>query len=363
MRPLRHLLACVVGTVALAVGGRAQAAAPEPPRWEAENPLRPLPSAPLGARDDFESLPFRVTPEKVRLGRWLFFDERLSADGSVSCASCHRPEHAFSEPTATSTGIRGQVGARKAPPILNAAWSVEPAYFWDGRARTLSEQAKGPLVNPIEMGSTHAKVVATVQGIAGYRRAFRQAYGDARVDIDRVAEAIAAYEATLLSGDSAFDRYEAGDDGALSPLAQQGRELFFGRAKCATCHLGYNFTDSRFHNIGVGWRAPAEGRPAAEGFADAGRSAVTKAQKDLGAFKTPTLRDLSRRGPYMHDGSMKTLREVVQYYRRGGERNPWLAEEMKPVELSSDDEDAMVAFLEALDGRGFADEAPRSFPK
>lgn len=365
MRALSRLLPCLVAAFAVAAAQPARAKAPEPagPRWEVETPLRPLPEAPLGASADFGSLPFRVTPETVRLGRWLFFDRRLSVDGTVSCASCHRPENAFSEPTPTSTGIRGQVGSRKAPPILNAAWPANPSYFWDGRAGSLVEQAKGPLLNPIEMGNTHTRVVATVRSIPGYRRAFRQAYGDGRIDIERVAEAIAAYEATLLSGDSAFDRWDAGDEQALSPLALRGRDLFFGQARCAACHLGYNFTDGRFHNIGVGWHAPAEGRQAAEGFADPGRSAVTKAAQDLGAFKTPTLRDLARRAPYMHDGSMKTLREVVEYYRRGGEQNPWLAAEMKQVEFSCNDVDALVAFLESLDGKGHEDAAPRSFPE
>jgi cytochrome c peroxidase len=333
-----------------------------PAAWEVETPLRALPAPPRGMNPHWETLPFRLTPEKVRLGRWLFFDRRLSADATVSCATCHRPEHAFSEPTATSTGIRGQLGARKAPPILNLAWPMYTAFFWDGRASTLVEQAKGPIVNPVEMGNTHARATATIGAIAGYRRAFAEAFGDRRVDPDRIAEAIAAYEATRLSGDAAFDRYRAGDDGALSPLARTGHDLFFGRAGCITCHLGTTFSDGRFHNIGVGWREPPPGRPAREGVRDPGRAAVSGRPEDLGAFKTPTLRELTKRAPYMHDGSLGTLRDVVRYYRRHGGDNPWLAPEMERVAVTEGDEDALVAFLESLDGTGYEDAGPAHFP-
>jgi cytochrome c peroxidase len=334
--------------------------APRP--WELESPLRPLPSVPRGVNAHWESLSFRLTPAKVRLGRWLFFDRRLSADATVSCATCHRPEHAFSEPSATSTGIHGQVGARKAPPILNIAWPMYTSFFWDGRASTLVEQAKGPIANPIEMGNTHERAVATVMRITGYRRAFTEAFGDGRVDIDRIAEAIAAYEATRLSGNAPYDRYQAGEVEALSPLARTGRELFFGRAGCVACHLGTSFSDGRFHNIGVGWREPPEGRVAEEGFRDPGRAAVTGRPEDLGAFKTPTLRDLTKRSPYMHDGSLGTLREVVQYYARRGRANPWLAPEMHGVLVAEGDVEALVAFLESLEGTGYEDAGPTLFP-
>jgi len=333
---------------------------PHAPTWEASSPLRPLPEAPLGVEADWKKV--GVTPEKVRLGRWLFFDARLSADGTISCASCHRPEHAFSEPTAVSTGIRGQQGTRKAPPIVNAAWPVYPAFFWDGRARSLAEQAKGPIENPVEMGNTQAGAVRTIAAIAGYRRAFREAFGDERVDIDRIADAIAAYEATRLSGGSAWDRYEAGDESALSPLARQGRDLFFGEARCNACHLGPNLSDARMHNIGIGyeWRPGLEPRDA---FADRGRAGVTKAERDLGAFKTPGLRDVSKHAPYMHDGSIATLEEVVFYYVTGGNRNPWMAPEMDEIRLMGFQVRAVVAFLRALDGEGEAESAPAAFPR
>ena len=331
--------------------------------WEAESPVRPLPAAPLGLKVSFAHVRgLTITPEKVRLGRWLFFDPRLSKDGTVSCASCHRPEHGFSEPTARSRGVGGQEGSRKAPPILNAAFSILEAYFWDGRAGSLAEQAKGPMVNPIEMGNSHAEVVRTVNAIPGYRRAFRAAYGDGRLDIDRVADAIAAYEATRLSGDSRYDRFEAGDANALTDLEREGRAVFFGRGRCDTCHPGPHFTDSGFHNVGIGWKAPAPGRPDRQGLADPGRFAVTGKEKDLGSFKSPTLRDVTKRAPYMHDGSAQTLRDAVRAYQFPQE-NPWLDPLMREVDINCHDVDALVAFLGALEGTGYEDAPPSHLPQ
>jgi cytochrome c peroxidase len=207
-------------------------------------------------------------------------------------------------------------------------------------------------------------VVLTVSRIHGYAPYFRDAFGDPRIDIDRVGEAIAAYEATRLSGGSRYDRFAAGDETAVSPEARRGMELFFGRAQCAQCHLGPAFSDAQFHNLGVGWRRPETAvEPLIEGFADKGRYEVTRDEKDVGAFKTPTLRDCSKRAPYMHDGSMPTLEEAVLHYWRGGFSNPWLSERMTPVPMSRDDLVALVAFLRALDGEGYADVAPRSFPQ
>lgn len=363
MRHLVLLLAAATAIACRAPGARPAATAPaSPPPWEADNPVRPLPAPPLGSGADFSLVPW-VTPEKVRLGRWLFYDARLSADGTVSCATCHRPGSAFSERTAVSTGIRGQLGRRKAQPILNAAFPVYPVWFWDGRATTLAEQAKGPIENPVEMGNTHARVVETLSGLGGYAPYFRQAFGDARIDVARVSEAIAAYEATRLSGNSRYDRYDAGDAAALTPEEVRGKELFFGRAQCSQCHLGPNLSDGQFHNLGIGWRPPPDGAPPLDGFADKGRYEVTKDPKDVGAFKTPTLRDVSKHAPYMHDGSIEDLWDSVLHYWRGGFRNPWLSERITPVPLSRADVAALVAFLEALDGEGYADVAPRTFPR
>jgi len=342
---------------------RTAATPPAVPEWEAENPVRPLPPSPLGVAAEIADIVPRVTPEKVRLGRWLFYDPRLSADGTISCASCHEPSAGFSERHPVSTGVGGKKGTRKAPPVLNAAFPIYPVWFWDGRASSLAEQAKGPMENPVEMGMTHAGVESAVRAIPGYRRYFAEAFGDERIDVERVAEAIAAYEATRMSGNSAYDRWDAGDPGALDEKQKQGFRLFFGKAACNQCHLGPNLTDSRFHNLGVGWRTPAPGADPASGFADPGRAKVTGKASDTGAFKTPTLRDVSRRPPYMHDGSVATLREAVLVYDRGGIPNPWLSPDVKPLHLSSDQVDALVAFLEALDGEGFQDVAPRSFPR
>lgn len=333
-----------------------------PPPWEAANPVRPLPPVPLGSPADFSLVPW-VTPEKVRLGRWLFYDPRLSADGTVSCATCHRPEHAFSEPVPVSTGIHGARGRRKSPPIVNVAFPVYPVWFWDGRATSLADQAKGPIENPVEMGSTMARAAETVAGIAGYARYFGEAFGDARVTAERVTEALAAYEATRLSGNSRFDRYDAGDAGALTEEEVRGKELFFGRAECAQCHLGPGFSDAKFHNLGVGWRQPDDAvSDPMSGFADKGRYEATGDLADVGAFKTPTLRDVSRHAPYMHDGSIPDLWDAVLHYWRGGIPNPWLSERVRPVRLGRSDVAALVAFLEALDGEGYADVAPAAFP-
>ena len=338
------------------------ACTPRPPAWEVANPVRPLPAPPLGSPVDLARLPIEVSPEKVRLGRWLFYDARLSDDGAISCGTRHQPRFGFSEPEPVSTGVRGQKGHRRAPPILNAAYTVYPVYFWDGRASTLIAQARGPMENPVEMGMTHDRIALTVRGIASYRHYFREVFGDDRIDIDRVAEAIAAYEATRLSGNSPFDRFDAGDERALDTAERAGRDLFFGKAACNQCHLGPNFTDTRFHNLGVGWRDPPTGADPRTGFADAGRYAVTREEKDRGAFKTPTLREVARRPPYMHDGSVPTLREVVRLYDRGGIANPWLSPEVKPLHLSPSEIDALVAFMEALSGEGFQDAPPSDFP-
>jgi len=366
-RALRRGLARTLLLLALA-GCRSTSPAAPPPApaapdaaLEAANPLRPLPEPPLGSPADFAAVPW-VTPQKVRLGRSLFFDVRLSVDETVSCASCHQPSLGYSEPTAHSTGIRGQRGTRKAPPILNAAFPVYPSFFWDGRAASLAEQAKGPIANPIEMGHTLDGAAAAIRAVAGYRPWFREAFGDDRVDIERIAEALAAYEATRLSGNSRADRFDAGEATALTPAEQRGRVLFFGRGACATCHLGPNLTDGRFHNVGVGWLEPPPGTPPERAFHDLGRAAVSHDSRDTGAFKTPTLRDCTRRAPYMHDGSVATVREAVDLYRTNGHANPWRSEKLRAGPLSEADVDDLTAFLGALEGEGFDDAPPRRFP-
>jgi cytochrome c peroxidase len=327
--------------------------------WDAENPVRPLPKPPLGVDHRFADLDEPPTPERVRLGRWLFFDKRLSGDDTVSCATCHRPENAFSELTPNSSGIHGQHGARKAPSFVNEAWTIYPNFFWDGRAKSLEEQALGPIANPIEMGNTHDAMVASLGRIQGYAPYFKEAFGTPQITKERVAKAIADYERTRMSGNSAWDRWQRRrDDKAVNAQVKKGHELFFfGKAACNQCHLGPNFTDSQFHNLGVGYDA------ARVTFKDDGRYAISKEDADHGAFKTPTLRDVAKHAPYMHDGSEKTLRDVVEFYNRGGNKNPHLDAKIKPLNLTTEEVDALVAFLESLNGEGYQDTAPATFPQ
>lgn len=325
-------------------------------KLEQDNPIKPIPTSPLGITQQLSSLSTPPTPERVRLGRWLFYDKRLSKDSSISCATCHRPEHAFSEPTAVSTGIHGQKGARKAPTVINLAFNLFPHFFWDGRAASLEEQALGPIANPIEMGSSHQSMVGTLNKIKAYKPYFEEAFGTSKITKERVAHAIADYERTRLSGNSPFDRWQAGDKDAVSAQVQLGYQLYLGKGKCIQCHLGQNFTDSRFHNLGVGWN------PKTKKFKDVGRFEVSKKVADTGAFKTPSLRDLKTRAPYMHDGSVKDLMGVMVLYIKGGEKNPHLSPLVKPLQLTGDEVQALIAWMGALEGEGYADTAPKYFP-
>jgi cytochrome c peroxidase len=290
--------------------------------------------------------------DKAELGRLLFFDPRLSKDDSISCASCHSPEHAFTDGQPNSKGMGGQRGNRSAPTTLNRAYSL--AQFWDGRAASLEDQAKGPMANPIEMAHTHDGVVTKLNMIVGYRARFEKVFGSPEVNIDQVAQAIATFERTLLSGNSPYDRYKAGQKAALTPWQIRGLDVFVNKAKCDQCHEGINFTSNSYHNLGVGMDRPNP---------DPGRSEVTKDPRDLGAFKTPTLRDIARTAPYMHDGSIKTLEEVVEFYDKGGTPNPNLDQKMKPLKLTEQDKKDLVAFLKALNGESWqAVTVPKSFP-
>lgn len=316
-------------------------------------------AVPLRAADDFggSDYPYKLplglksapdvpsanplTDAKVALGKLLYFDKRISGDGTVSCATCHDPQRGWTDRSPVSTGIRGQKGGRSAPTVLNAAYME--VQFWDGRAKSLEEQAKGPVQNPIEMGSTHPETVKRIAAVKGYRPLFKAAFGDETVDIERVAQAIASFERTILTGNAPYDRYLAGYKTAMSASAVRGQALFNDstKANCAICHDGFNFSDSDFHNLGVGMKAKTP---------DLGRYEVTKAEKDKGAFKTPTLRNLADTAPYMHDGSEKTLREVVEFYNRGGEKNAWLDGRIHPLGLTAKEIDDVVAFLDALNG-------------
>jgi cytochrome c peroxidase len=308
-----------------------------------------------------------VTPEKVALGRKLYFDKRLSKDGSVSCATCHDPARGFSDGKKVSEGIGGQKGARNAPTVLNAVFNE--MQFWDGRAASLEEQAKGPMINPVEMGmSSHDEVVKAV-AIPDYQDEFRAVFGRAPT-IDDVASAIATFERTVVSGNSPFDRFRAGDSAAMSESAQRGWTLWNGKARCNTCHpfgdATPNFSDNKFHNIGVAAKgrdfaglarqAAAESDPAKlalhPDFSELGRFVASRQPKDIGAFKTPGMRDVALTAPYMHDGSEATLMDVVVFYDKGGEPNPYLDGGIVPLKLTEQEKKDLVAFMEALTGEG-----------
>jgi cytochrome c peroxidase len=292
--------------------------APRPPEYQDEETLPPL--------SDWSG-------ERALLGKRLFEERVLSRDKGVSCADCHQRDRAFTDGRKTALGIRGQTGTRNTPTIINRA--LGQTQFWDGRAGTLEEQALGPIANPAEMDLPVADAVARLAADPSYRAAFRATFGGDPT-AERLAQALAAYERTVYSVDAPFDRYLAGDAAALSPAAQRGLALFGRQARCGDCHAGPNFTDESFHCLGVSH--------------DPGRSAVTRDAKDLGSFKTPTLREIARTAPYMHDGSLATLAEVVEYYDKGGQPHPNLDEKMKPLGLTARDKADLVAFMEALTG-------------
>ena len=310
------------------------------------------PREPLGLQPITWPTDNLYSPAKAQLGRLLYFDKRLSADGTVACASCHDPKFAFTDGAAVSTGIKGQKGGRSAPTIINRAWSL--AQFWDGRASTLEAQALGPMENPIEMGSTHTAVVDQVRGIQGYRPLFTVAFGDEAITIDRVSKAITTFERTVMSGNSPYDRWKAGQRSAMPPPAVRGYHVFL-QAQCDACHEGANFTSNMYANIGIGID---KAEP------DLGRYEVTRDPADWGVFKTPTLREVEHTAPYMHDGSLKTLEEVVDYYDKGGTPNRNLDPHIKPRHLTGRQKADLVAFLKALSGSGWQNiVAPASFPR
>lgn len=278
------------------------------------------------------------TDAKIELGKQLFFDPRLSANDTVSCATCHDPDTAWANHNPVDVGVFGRTGERNSGTILDAAYME--FQFWDGRATTLEEQALAPIHNPVEMGETLEHVVRKLNAIDGYRIQFREVFGS-DVTADGIAKALAAFERTVLSGPSPFDRYTAGDKQAMSAAAVRGLRVFNSKAGCRTCHKGPMLSDQGFHNVGVGMDRPSP---------DIGREAVTKDPKDRGRFKTPSLRNVALTWPYMHDGSLRTLADVVELYDRGGVPNPTLDVFVFPLDLSEQEQRDLVAFLEALTG-------------
>jgi cytochrome c peroxidase len=294
-----------------------------------------------------------LTAAKVALGKQLYFDKRLSKDLSVSCASCHDPAKGWSNGDTFATGVGGQRGGRSAPTIINTAYNS--FHFWDGRAGSLEEQALGPVANPIEMAMKLEDVEKRLNEVEGYREQFKEVFGTDQVTRDGIAKAIAAYERTILSGDAPYDRFKAGDQTALSEAAQRGMKIFFGKGQCSSCHVGHNFTDNAFHNVGVGMD---KAEP------DLGRFEQTKLEGDRGSFKTPTLREIDRTAPYMHDGSLATLEDVVEHYIKGGVDNPQLDEGIFKLNLSEQEKSDLVTFLEeGLSSETYPDHAAPELPE
>jgi cytochrome c peroxidase len=280
-----------------------------------------------------------LTAAKIELGRKLFFDARLSLDGTVACATCHNPSLGFTDGRARAIGIYGQEFNRGAPMLINRLFST--AQFWDGRAKSLEDHIRQPIENELEMRNTSANVERTLRASGEYRDEFQEVFGT-DVTMDGIAKAIASFERTLLSGNSPYDKFKAGDTTALSESARRGLKLFESdRVNCTKCHSGFNFTDEKFHNNGTGQDQP---KP------DWGRFEQTKIDSNKGAFKTPTLRDMSRTAPYMHDGSLRTLMDVINFYNKGGIPNPHLSRQMRPLNLTEEQRADLVEFLKALSG-------------
>ena len=303
-----------------------------------------------------------LTKGKYELGRQLYFDPRVSLDSTVSCATCHNPDKGWTDQMPVSAGIGGQTGGRSAPTVINTVYGK--SMFWDGRAPSLEGQAQGPIQNPIEMGrQDYKEIIERLRTIPGYRDQFQKVFGTT-VTLDGMAKAIATFErVAALSGNSAYDKYNGGDMKALSDSQKRGMILFglrksldddfqtdvvLQKAKCTICHVGSNFTDEQFHNLGIGWDAKT-GK-----FADLGRWVIEptgeKNDASIGAFKTPTVRDIEHTAPYMHDGSLTTLEQVVEHYDKGGHPNPSLDSEIKKLSLTAQEKTDVVAFMNALTG-------------
>jgi cytochrome c peroxidase len=322
-----------------------------------------------------------LTAAKIELGRKLFFDPRLSVDGTVSCATCHKPELAFTDGKAVAEGVLGRRGVRNSISLLNVMFNT--AQFWDGRVDTLEQQAIEPLTNPLEMGNaSHDDVILRLRNIAEYRSEFQSVFGS-EITTDNLALAISAYERTLVSGESPIDHFVAGDENAISESARRGFAIFRGRARCARCHSFSEqrpfFTDFAYHNTGVAANHPAFAKLARQAAAavetdrtkavidqlgkqdggqELGRILTSYQLFDLGSYRTPSLRNVALTAPYFHDGSAKTLAEVVKFYNAGGRTNINLEEELHSLMLTDNEQRDLVSFLESLTGKNAAANAP-----
>jgi cytochrome c peroxidase len=283
--------------------------------------------------------------EKFELGKKLFFDPILSGDNSMSCATCHLPELGWGDGLPKAIGFEKKILSKNTPTLLNSAFNK--FQFWDGRAKSLEEQAKGPIQSPVEMNQDAEQLIKELEGIEEYKNLFQNVFGPSGISFDNIAKSIATFERSLVSGTSDYDRYWLGDKNALSSKAQRGMQLFFGKAKCSICHIGPFFTDNQFHNLGV---ADVSNKN------NMGREAITNEVFHKRAFKTPSLRDLIVTGPYMHDGEIDTLEEVIEFYDIGGgvdeNKSPFIhAIGLKKIEKTN-----LVEFLKSLTSKKYESE-------
>ncbi len=282
-----------------------------------------------------------MTKAKVELGQMLYFDTRLSEDRTISCSTCHDPNYAYAEPRATSEGIGGKIGDRNSPSVINTAYFT--SMFWDGREPDLEHQAAGPVENPIEMGAEMPVVAKELNSLPEYKKRFQDVFG-APASQETITKAIAAFERTVLSGNSPYDKYMNGDKSALSDEAEAGMKLFKGKALCASCHIPPLFTGGGFYNAGVG---------ADKEEPDVGRMKVTGIAADKGAFRVPALREVENTAPYMHDGSIEKLEDAVKFMAGGGKSNPNLHplfNALKAQTFSDEEIQQLMAFLKSLSG-------------
>jgi cytochrome c peroxidase len=333
--PATSRILTAIGGVALVLAGCAQVASNDasvPPPATADQAWRLPAQIPMPAEN-------RSTPERVALGKALFYDQRLSGNGEMSCYSCHQPKLGWADGRKLPVLSTGEVLGRASPSLVNIAYNTQ--FMWDGRKKSIEDQAIGPHKHL----SADAYVAASkrLAQLEGYQKMFAQAYPGEPINPETISKALAAFQRTLVSRDSPFDRWLAGDAKAITPQQYRGFRVFMdpARGNCAACHNGPNFTDNGYHNIGL--------RSAAN--PDVGRFAFRKVAALKGAFKTPTLRDIELTAPYFHDGSATTLREVVDHYDRGGDDHANLSPDVRPLHLSEKDKDDLVAFMRALTGQ------------
>ncbi len=325
----RYILSLALGLVIAACSGTVDAPPDDSPvKIPAGFPQLPVPA------DN------KITPERIALGKKLFFDKRLSSTHEVSCGSCHLQEHAFADPRTISIGVHGRVGTRNAPMLVNMAYNT--SFFWDGGVPTLEQQAIVPILNPLEMDMRLEDVAVRLKDDAEYVELFRQAY-DMEPKAEGITKGLATFIRTLVSGNSRYDRYQRGENGALNESEKRGMELFLGESgECFHCHVGFNFTNNNIQNNGLYLD-----------YADQGRYLVTENPRDIGKFKVPSLRNVAVTAPYMHDGSLATLEEVVEHYVSGGVAHPNADPIIHPLRLDEQDKADLVAFLKSLTDEEF----------